>query len=163
MRETVMLRGGFVPSWMKEHDIKSKYINARVETAHSTPMFRTAFRIFAGLLNRDIGWFGGKSRTVTPTNDSKTIFELASFLLDQHWSGEPVGQIQVTALDPNDTGFQYDLFQRETPQAATLYQALDDINERFGEFTIAPAPLLHRSKSLTLLPPHGSLTVIDKL
>ncbi len=44
MREAVMLRWGFVPSWMKEQDIKSKYINARVETAHSTPMFRTAFR-----------------------------------------------------------------------------------------------------------------------
>ncbi len=112
-----------------------------------------ARHFFAGLLSRDIGWFGGKGRTVTPTNDSKTIFELASFLLDQHWSGEPVGQIQVTALDPNDTGFQFDLFQRETPQVATLYQALDDINDRFGEFTIAPAPLLHRSKMPNVIAP----------
>jgi len=38
-----LLRWGFIPSWMKEEDISSKFINARSETVADKPMFRSAF------------------------------------------------------------------------------------------------------------------------
>src|SRR5262249_23180145 len=49
-----------------------------------------AQHFFAGLLNHEIGWYGSTGKTVQPTSDSKEIFELASFLIHQHWNGEPV-------------------------------------------------------------------------
>ncbi|MEV3987642.1 SOS response-associated peptidase [Streptomyces sp. NPDC049837] len=42
-RELRPLRWGLVPSWAKDPKIGSRLINARVETAHQKPAFRTAF------------------------------------------------------------------------------------------------------------------------
>ncbi|MFK8015635.1 MAG: SOS response-associated peptidase [Gammaproteobacteria bacterium] len=39
-----MLRWGLVPSWAKDRSIGNKLINARGETTHSKPSFRSAFR-----------------------------------------------------------------------------------------------------------------------
>jgi DNA polymerase-4 len=112
-----------------------------------------AQHFFAGLLNYDIGWFGSKGKSIHPTNDSREIFQLASFLINQHWNGEPVCQIQVTALDPSNEGCQIDLFVETNTKRESLYKSLDEINERYGEFTIAPAPLLSRSKMPNVIAP----------
>lgn len=112
-----------------------------------------AQHFFAGLLNHDIGWFGSKGRCIQPTSDSKEIFQLASFLIMQHWHGEPVSQIQVTALDPMDSGFQADFFEKSDPKREQLYSVVDEINDRYGEFTIAPAPMLHRSQMPNVIAP----------
>ncbi len=108
---------------------------------------------FAGLLNDEFGWMGSKGKTLQFTNDSKDIFQLASFIIDQHWQGEPVNQIQVTALDPNNEGYQLDFFQTVDVKRAWLYQTLDEINDRYGEFTIAPVPLLNRSSMPNVIAP----------
>ncbi len=108
---------------------------------------------FAGLLNYDLGWFGGKGKCACPTNDSKEIFRFAASLIQQNWDGEPVSQIQVTALDPGAEAFQRDFFIKLDPKQALLYQAIDHINDRFGEFTIAPVPLLYRSEMPNVIAP----------
>jgi len=112
-----------------------------------------AQHFFAGVLNYELGWFGSKGRSIGPTHDSKEIFQLASFLIHQNWHGEPVSQIQVTALDPSDEGLQLDLFKTSDDKRERLYTALDQINERYGEFTIAPLPLLHRSQMPNVIAP----------
>lgn len=112
-----------------------------------------AQHFFAGLLNAEQGWLGSKGRSIQPTNDSKEIFHLTSFLIHQHWHGEPVGQIQVTALDPNGEGLQLDFLTSTNEKRELLYQAVDDINNRYGEFTIAPAPMLYRSKMPNVIAP----------
>src|SRR3990167_9301796 len=112
-----------------------------------------AQHFFAGLLNHDVGWFGSKGKSIQPINDSKEIFQLASFLIQQHWNGEPVSQIQVTALDPSDEGIQIDFFTQVDEKRELLYSALDEINDRFGEFTIAPAPMLYRSQMPNVIAP----------
>lgn len=43
-REGVVARWGLVPSWTKAENISGKLINARVETAHQKPSFRSAFK-----------------------------------------------------------------------------------------------------------------------
>lgn len=112
-----------------------------------------AQHFFAGLLNHDLGWFGARGKSIQPINDSKEIFQLVSFLIHQHWHGEPVSQIQVTALDPSDDGLQMDFFVTLDKKREILYKALDDINDKYGEFTIAPAPMLHRSQMPNVIAP----------
>ncbi len=112
-----------------------------------------ACTFFAGLLNHELGWLGCKGKMLQPTNDSKEIFQLASFLIHQHWHGEPVSQIQVTALDPSDEGLQLDFFTRTDNKRELLYKTLDEINDRYGEFAIAPAPMLFRSEMPNVIAP----------
>ena len=100
---------------------------------------------FAGLLHRDLGWLGGRGRLIQATDDSNEIFHLADFLISQCWNKEPVYQIQVTALDPCDSGFQVDLFSETNQKRSELYSTIDEINEKYGEFTIAPVSMLNRS------------------
>jgi DNA polymerase-4 len=70
-------------------------------------------------------------------------------VLQQYWQGQPAHQVQVTALDPKPRLQQRDLFeQRELPERLrnqSLQRVTDDINARYGAFTLAPAPLLERS------------------
>lgn len=44
IRRLEALRWGLVPSWAKDPSIGSRMINARSETAHEKPSFRTAFK-----------------------------------------------------------------------------------------------------------------------
>ena len=43
-RRLSMLRWGFIPSWARDPSIGARHINARVETVHSRPAFRAAWR-----------------------------------------------------------------------------------------------------------------------
>lgn len=112
-----------------------------------------AQHFFAGLLSQEFGWLGTRGKAQQLTHDSKTIYELAYHLIYQHWQGEPVKQIQVTALDPTDAGLQTDFFITINTERERLYTTLDDINDRYGEFTIAPAPLLYRSEIQNVISP----------
>lgn len=112
-----------------------------------------AQHFFAGLLSHELGWFGAIGKSIQPTNHSKAIFQLALFLIHQHWHGEPVSQIQVTALDPGGEGIQIDFFTKPDEKRELLYTALDEINDRFGEFTIAPEPMLYRSQMPNVIAP----------
>jgi DNA polymerase-4 len=74
-------------------------------------------------------------------------------MLRRCWRGEGVFQVHVVALDPASVTGQIDLFAEEHAQARRRNQALDLINERFGEFTIAPAKLLRRSDMPNVIAP----------
>ena len=112
-----------------------------------------AQHFFAGLLSHDLGWLGSKGKNVQAINDSSEIFRLASFLIYQNWKGEPISQIQVTALDPSDTGLQVDFFEKMDTKRDLIYTAVDEINNRYGEFTIAPATMLYRSQMPNVIAP----------
>lgn len=108
---------------------------------------------FIGLRSYEFGWMGGVGHTMQPTNDGREIFHLGSFIFAQHWHHQPVCQIQVTALDPNPGGLQLDMFSMPDVKRHHINHVLDDINDRFGEFTIAPAPLLLRSDTPNVIAP----------
>ncbi len=112
-----------------------------------------AQHFFAGVHSREIGWLGTTGQTMQPSHDGREIFQLALFLLQQTWQGEPVWKIQVTALDPRSGGYQLDLLAQESDKRSSLNRVLDEINDRYGEFTIAPATLLQRSKMPNVIAP----------
>lgn len=99
------------------------------------------------------GWIGKKSVLVLPTNDGKILFQLGQKILYEIWQGQGVHQIQVTALDPKPANSQADLFITSDKQTEKLNQLVDTINQRYGEFTIAPAPLLQRSTMHNVIAP----------
>lgn len=112
-----------------------------------------AQHFFIGIRSYDFGWLGTVGSTLQPTNDGREIFQLGTFILAQHWDHEPVWQIQVTALDPSSDGLQLDFFTTPDPKRAQLNEVVDDINDKFGEFTIAPVPLLFRSAMPNVIAP----------
>jgi DNA polymerase IV len=123
-------------------------LGARLRRHH----FR-AQHFFAGVRSYDVGWLGTTGKTLQPTDDGKEIFHLGLFLMTQRWEGQAVCQIQVTALDPRAAGRQLDFFVTADDHRERLNNALDEINNKFGEFTIAPAPLLLRSAMPNVIAP----------
>ena len=65
--------------------------------------------------------------------------------------------MQVTALNPRPAQQQWDMFEIQAPQARKrrqeLDQAVDAINDRYGELTLAPASLLNRSTMSNVIAP----------
>lgn len=112
-----------------------------------------AKHFFVGVRSYDFGWLGRVSETLQSTNDGREIYQLGAFILAQCWQGEPVCQIQVTALDPNADGLQLDFLTAPDPRREQVNQVMDDINDRFGDYTIAPVPLLFRSAMPNVIAP----------
>jgi len=113
----------------------------------------TAQKYFIGLRTRD-GWVGSnKLKTKYPTNDSRPLVELCNIIVYQHWHGEGVFQVQITALDPRPAQGQFELFGEEENRFHVLNKVMDDINRRYGEFTLARANLLNRSEMPNVIAP----------
>jgi DNA polymerase-4 len=98
------------------------------------------------------GWAGDKLRLPVPGDDGNAIFRLARFALESHWHGEPVNQIQVTALDPRPAHQQLELFA-ESDRHEAGNRVMDEVNQRYGSFTLAPARLLQRSAMPDVIAP----------
>jgi len=110
-------------------------------------------QVFSIGLNSDIGWIGNHYRTEIPTNDFLPLVMLCHRMLDEHWQGRGVHQVQVTATDPRRMSVQADMFTPVDPKRAARNQAMDAINIKYGEFALAPALLLKRSSMPNVISP----------
>jgi DNA polymerase-4 len=108
---------------------------------------------FVGLKNQEKGWLGGAAKLLQPSNDGKDIYALGQAVLSMCWHGEAVFQIQVTASDPRHNCTQLDLFCEADPGRQKINKVLDEINSRFGEFTIAPLSMKDRSSMPNVIAP----------
>jgi len=94
--------------------------------------------------------FNSSSRSLTlaePTSDTMEIFRQTRELLRKTEAGrKPVrlAGISVSNLRPARSGYQQDLFgkTRQRERSRGLNEAVDLINQKFGEKTINPASLL---------------------
>lgn len=98
------------------------------------------------------GWTGDKLRLPLAGDDGRAIFRLCRFALETHWRGGAVHQIQVTALDPQPARQQLDLFDESNWHDAGN-RVMDEVNQRYGTFTLAPARLLQRSAMPDVIAP----------
>jgi len=99
------------------------------------------------------GWLGRKMKTELATNDGYLLRNLCRAVLDVYWEGQGVHQVQVTALDPRPLQNQLDMFAVDTGKQDATNHAMDNVNNRYGEFTIAPARLLNRSSMPNVIAP----------
>lgn len=111
-----------------------------------------ASRFFIGMRTRE-GWIGDKFRTPQATSDGAVLRRLCVWLLEDYWQGQGVSQIQVTALNPVSEHGQQDMFAGDVEQITALNRAMDNINQRYGEFSLAPARLLNRSSMPNVIAP----------
>ena len=98
------------------------------------------------------GWLKTKTRTVVATDDGHQIMALCRQFLSQYWQGQGIHQVQVTALDPRPAHGQLDMFS-QGDEMKQVNGVMDSINERYGEFTLAPARLLNRSRMPNVIAP----------
>lgn len=98
------------------------------------------------------GWVGDKLRLPLPGDDGRAIFHLCHLALGTHWLGSPVIQIQVTALDPRPARQQRDLFE-DIDRHERGNRVMDEVNQRYGSFSLAPARLLQRSAMPDVIAP----------
>lgn len=105
-------------------------------------------------LKTDFGWVGGHYKLERPDNNAKLIFSYCRYMLQQRWHGQGVHQVQITALSPVPANLQLELFgPNRNPDEAKKQHAVDAINARFGELTLAPARLLNRSPTPNVIAP----------
>jgi DNA polymerase-4 len=88
------------------------------------------------------GWSGGHYKLVVPEHDGAYLFRLCRYMFATYWSGEAVRQVQVTAVDPQPSLCQEDLFFATDPRREHLHEVVDQINDRYGDNTILPGRLL---------------------
>lgn len=105
-----------------------------------------------GLMS-NFGWLGSKYRSEGATNDGKIITQLCLRMLQECWHGEGISQVQITALDPTPANTQLDLFVSHNQKQEHVNTAMDKVNTRYGEFTLAPARLLNRSEMPNVISP----------
>ena len=98
-------------------------------------------------------WIANKYTSALPVADGKIINEFCQHLLAETWDGQPIYQVQITATNPIPDNGQQELFLPDTSRIDARHQAIDQINNRYGEFTIAPARLLGRSKMPNVIAP----------
>ena len=111
-----------------------------------------ALTFFIGLRTLE-GWVGGKLRCALPVDDGQKIMALCRKVMDEIWTGQGVHQVQVTALDPVNTGNQLELFDATDEEQREVNAVMDEINRRYGEFALAPARLLNRSSMPNVIAP----------
>jgi len=109
-----------------------------------------------GLLSA-YGWLGGTYRSALPTDDGKLITAFTRQMLDEHWRGEGISQVHITALDPRPVDGQLELFEEDDhaqhSDRQAVNNAMDTINQRYGELTLGPARLLKRSDMPNVISP----------
>lgn len=111
-----------------------------------------ARRFAVGLRCRS-GWIGGKYTCAIPINDSHIIIELCREMMETEWRGEGIHGVQITALDPVPAMQQMEMFTETAEKQQRLNAVMDQINQRYGEFALAPAQLLNRSSMPNVIAP----------
>ena len=110
-----------------------------------------ARKFYIGVLTMD-NWIGDKFRTILPTNDGQEIFRLCKKLLRDYWHNEGIRQVQITALTPKPVNQQLEMFSADIIENKSNH-VMDAINQRYGEFSLAPARLLNRSSMPNVIAP----------
>ena len=146
--------GKVVPPDTRDRDVLLTYLQHMSEkvAARLRRHDMAAGHFMVGLRTRD-GWLGDKRHLPTPDNDGGSLYRLCREVLDQHWHGEGVHQVQVTALDPQPCQQQMDLFSQHDEHSGQLNAVMDDINRRYGELTVSPARLINRSSMPNVIAP----------
>lgn len=124
-------------------------VSARLRRYHfEAQTYFVGFKSYAG-------WLGDKAKLATAHNDTHLLFQLCIAVLNQHWQGEGLMQVQVTALDPQPVRLQLDLFETESchEQHKQLNNTVDQVNQRYGDMTLAPARLINRSTMPNVIAP----------
>ncbi len=113
-----------------------------------------AGRLYIGMRCQDSGdMFETARRLPYGTPNGKEFFVLAEQFVNARWQGEAITHVQVTATHLKNSSGQLELFAPDDVLVAQRFRALDRINDKYGEFTVAPATILDRSEMPNVIAP----------
>lgn len=125
-----------------------------------------ASQFFIGMRAANWGWMALKYDTLHDTQHGQDIYRGCEQLMAAYPQLGIIRQVQITALNPIAHMRQLDLFDTEESQHnEILNNAIDEINNKFGSFTLMPATLLKKTKMPNVIPPTWrpqNLQKIDK-
>ena len=98
-------------------------------------------------------WIHSKTKALVNTDDGGLIYRLARFFFEQKWDGRGVYQVHILAMDPKPADGQHDLFVPDEPRRRQMFQVVDAVNHRYGEFTLCKAPLIKRTAMPNVIAP----------
>ena len=146
--------GKVMPPATRDREVILMYLeHMSFKVAVRLRRYNLAAQVFSIGLNSEYGWIGDHYRTEIPTNDSRPLVLLCHRMLAEHWRGQGIHQVQVTATDPRELRAQADMFSPGDPRRDSLNKAMDRINAKYGEFTLAPALLVNRSSMPNVISP----------
>ena len=105
-----------------------------------------------GLLT-DSGWIEATYRAPVAIADGGMLNRFCRDHLKTHWRSQGVHQVMVNARDPQPIALQQDLFTVWPEKRRRFNAVMDCINDKYGQFTLMPAPLLHRSSMPDVISP----------
>lgn len=113
----------------------------------------------AGMVSMEIKYYDFRSvshqtRMEYPSNDAQTLRETACSLFLEIWSGEPVRLLglRTSKLEDAQAPSQLSIFDIHMPEEPDekhrrLRQAMDELNQRFGEGAVKKASMLQGKRS----------------
>jgi DNA polymerase-4 len=147
--------GKVMPPGTREKDVLLTYFQHMSEKV-GVRLRRHQFQsdsFFIGVKTEQ-GWLSAKAKLHNSTDDGGTIYKLCMDFVETYYFGQECRQVQVTAISP-EHGKQQDLFiDNDAKQKRdSLNKALDNINQRYGEFTVAPMRVVGRSEMPNVIAP----------
>jgi len=142
------------PETKKKHIILTYFQHMAEKLAARLRLYGFQAKQFWIGLKTTQGWITVKSSTMYMTDDGKLIFDLCRHFLTEVWRGQGAWQVRIVALDLQSEK-QGDLFEQAMalPQRDKLNHVVDDINQKFGEFMVAPSRLIARSEMPNVITP----------
>lgn len=147
--------GKVLPPGTRDKDVILTYLQHMSEKV-GVRLRRHGFQsqhFFIGL-RTPMGWIHTKAKLSNTTDDGGVIYTLCRELVETHWNGQEVGHVQITANNPTSNR-QIDLFEHAEAKIKreALNQAIDKINERYGDFTVSPTRLMGKSEMPNVIAP----------
>ena len=141
------------PNTYDRNEIKKIFHYMSEKVARRMRLYKYESNLFFVGLKTSKGWFGNKIKVDHYLNHGRDIFNLCMDLIENFKFRHGIFQVQVTALKPRPVSLQQDLFVQACNKDRALDLAMDKINEKFGELTIAPARIINKLENPDVISP----------
>ncbi len=141
------------PNTMDETIILTYFQHMAEKVAYRLRKNHLKAKSFYIAMRTNTTWIKDNRNTETMTDDGQNIYKLCSSFLNDYWYGDGVFQVQVTAKNPMPSSGQIELFVSYNTKRESLNEVMDQINQRFGAYTLMPAKLLNKSTMPDVIAP----------
>ncbi|MDX1572891.1 MAG: DNA polymerase IV [Methylophaga sp.] len=148
--------GKVMPPGSKGRDILLTYFQHMAEKV-GVRLRRFGYQsayFFIGVKTRERGYIATKIKLDHPTDDGQVIYKLCQAFVMSNYDRETCRQVQIIAMNPVSCQ-QLELFADNglKQRRSNLNEAVDAINTRYGEFTVAPTRVIGRSEMPNVIAP----------
>lgn len=148
--------GKVMPPGSKGQDILLTYFQHMAEKV-GVRLRRFGYQsayFFIGVKTRERGYIATKIKLDHPTDDGRLIYKLCQSFVMNNYDREICRQVQIIAMNPVSS-VQLELFADNDlkQRRSNLNEAVDAINNRYGEFTVAPTRVIGRSEMPNVIAP----------